>query len=76
MAQAAFLSRAECRAFSVRRSSMPWTSIQIPAIRLNTANSSARLTAPMPGRAHRTTPNATVISPRRMNSARVPAASP
>jgi hypothetical protein len=43
---------------------------------LNRPNSSARVIAPVCGRAHSTTPNATEISPARMNSARVPAGSP
>ena len=43
------LSRAAGRGvLPVRRSSMPCTSIQAPAIRLNRPNSSARVTAPMP----------------------------
>ena len=49
---------------------MPCTIIQIPKIRLNRPNSSARVIAPVWGRAHSTTPNAIEISPARMNSTR------
>jgi cell division protease FtsH len=55
---------------------MPCTTSQIPKIKLNRPNSSARATAPTWGRAHSTTPNATEISPPRMNSDRVPVGSP
>jgi cell division protease FtsH len=54
---------------------MPCTISQIPAIRLNRPNTSARATAPIPGRAHSTTPNAIETSPAKMNAARVPAGS-
>jgi hypothetical protein len=41
-----------------------------PKIRLNSPNSSARVTAPISGREKSTTPNATDTRPARMNSAR------
>ncbi len=50
---------------------MPCTIIQIPEIRLNRPDSSARVIAPVWGRAHSTTPNAIEISPAKTNSARV-----
>ena len=66
----------ECRVLLVRRSSMPWV-IMVPlAIRLNSPNSRARVTAPASGWANSTTPNATQIRPVRMNMVRVPAVSP
>jgi hypothetical protein len=43
--------KAESSVLPVRRSSMPCTIIQIPKIRLNRPNSSARAIAPMWGRA-------------------------
>jgi hypothetical protein len=48
---------------------MPYTIIQIPTIRLNKPNTSARAIAPMPGRAH-TGPAVRLLNPHGLQAGR------